>query len=510
MRRREASINDVRDRRVRAAHLRPAPGGRARRAAAARLTGARVSCARRGASFRRPPANAGMLVSWSSPAARSTSGRRPRCAMRWRPARAPAAASCSTCVRVTFMDSSGLGLIVAEHAAGARGRRSVRRRGRRDGSDAHRILELSGLANVLELVDDPDASSRRDVTRAAGAGIREVLRAAARSAATRSPSTGTHDPLGPPETWPRSLQTIVRVVLTSRFSMWMAWGPELTFFCNDAYRRDTLGKKYPWALGRSAREVWAEIWPDIGPRIEAVMRTGVATWDEALLLFLERSGYVEETYHTFSYSPLTDDDGASTGMLCVVSEETERVIGERRMATLRDLGSGATTVTEDEVLAAARPPPGRQPARRCRSRIVLPLRRGRRRAARAPPPAAGGHAATRRVAGRRGSRVVDLARGCRPADRRVGRAAVGRRSCSRSPAGPGPALRLPRRRPEPLPPARRRLPRVPRPRRRADRGGARERARLRGRARAAPRRWPSSTARRPRSSPTSATSCARR
>ena len=123
--------------------------------------------------------------------------------------------------------------------------------------------------------------------------------------------------------------------------MWMAWGPDLTFFCNDAYRRDTLGKKYPWALGRSAREVWAEIWPDIGPRIETVMRTGVATWDEALQLFLERSGYAEETYHTFSYSPLTDDDGRIAGMLCVVSEETERVIGERRLATLRDLGVGA-------------------------------------------------------------------------------------------------------------------------------------------------------------------------
>src|SRR5829696_1815537 len=103
-------------------------------------------------------------------------------------------------------------------------------------------------------------------------------------------------PLGPPEAWPRSLASIVQVVLTSRFSMWMAWGPDLTFFCNDAYRRDTLGTKYPWALGRSAREVWAEIWEDIGPRIDSVMRTGVATWDQSLLLFLERSGYVEETY----------------------------------------------------------------------------------------------------------------------------------------------------------------------------------------------------------------------
>ena len=117
-------------------------------------------------------------------------------------------------------------------------------------------------------------------------------------------------PLGPPGSWPQSLQTAVDIVLSSRFSMWMAWGPRLTFFCNAAYRRDTLGRKYPWALGRPASEVWAEIWDDIGPRIGTVLTTGKATWDEALLLFLERSGYPEETYHTFSYSPLRDDAGA--------------------------------------------------------------------------------------------------------------------------------------------------------------------------------------------------------
>ena len=91
--------------------------------------------------------------------------------------------------------------------------------------------------------------------------------------------------------------------------MWMAWGPELTFFYNDTYAADTLATKHPWALGRRADEVWAEIWEDIGPRIEQVISTGTATWDEGLLLFLERSGYREETYHTFSYSPLRDEDG---------------------------------------------------------------------------------------------------------------------------------------------------------------------------------------------------------
>jgi len=156
-------------------------------------------------------------------------------------------------------------------------------------------------------------------------------------------------PLGPADAWPTSLRNAVRLQLGSRFAMWMAWGPDLTFLCNDAYRRDTLGAKYPWALGRPAREVWSEIWPDIGPRIRSVIETGDATWDQDLLLFLERSGYSEETYHTFSYSPLTDDDGDIAGMLCVVSEETQRVVGERRMRIVRDLGTavaGASTVTE--------------------------------------------------------------------------------------------------------------------------------------------------------------------
>ncbi|WP_427151998.1 SpoIIE family protein phosphatase [Streptomyces sp. TRM70308] len=172
----------------------------------------------------------------------------------------------------------------------------------------------------------------------------------------------TATPLGPPDDWPQSLRTAVSILLSSRFPMWMAWGPELTFFCNASYRRDTLGRKYPWALGRPASEVWAEIWDDIGPRIRTVLTTGRATWDEALLLFLERSGYPEETYHTFSYSPLRDDAGSVVGMLCVVSEDTVRVIGERRMATLRDLGSDPSVVrTEQEMLAFASRQLGRNP-----------------------------------------------------------------------------------------------------------------------------------------------------
>ncbi|MEO9326057.1 SpoIIE family protein phosphatase [Nocardioides sp. C4-1] len=153
--------------------------------------------------------------------------------------------------------------------------------------------------------------------------------------------------LGSPETWPTSLRVAVRIMLTSKFSMWLAWGPDLAFLCNDAYRRDTLGTKYPWALGRPASEVWSEIWSDVEPRVEQVMASGEATWDESLMLLVERSGYVEESYHTFSYSPLAGDDGATAGMLCVVAEVTEQVIAERRMHTLRDLGVRTRTAQDD-------------------------------------------------------------------------------------------------------------------------------------------------------------------
>jgi len=154
-------------------------------------------------------------------------------------------------------------------------------------------------------------------------------------------------PLGAATGWPQSLKTIVRVMLDSRYAMWMLWGPEFTFFCNDAYL-PTLGLKRDWVLGARSDKVWEEIWTDIGPRIERVLAEGRATWDEALLLYLERSGFPEETYHTFSYSPVYDDDNRVAGMLCVVTEVTERVVSERRLRVLRDLAQWPRANTTQE------------------------------------------------------------------------------------------------------------------------------------------------------------------
>ncbi len=158
--------------------------------------------------------------------------------------------------------------------------------------------------------------------------------------------------LGRPDQWPQGLKVPLQMLLTSRFEMWLGWGPDLAFFYNDAYIH-TLGVKHPAALGRPVREVWKEIFADLEHRIVSVMRDGVATWDKALMLMLERSGSPEETYHTFSYSPLRGDKGAIEGMMCIVTEETERVIGERRLGTLFTLSTALLPVRSREDIRQA-------------------------------------------------------------------------------------------------------------------------------------------------------------
>ena len=144
-------------------------------------------------------------------------------------------------------------------------------------------------------------------------------------------------PLGDPRDWPSSLRTACRVCLTSRFPMIVWWGPELRFLYNDAYR-PLLGDKHP-ALDLPGRQVWSEIWDTIGPMLDSVMSTGQATWSEDLLLPMRRHGYWEETYWTYSYSPLHDDDGTVRGVFTAVTESTEQVVGRRRLAVLQDLGA---------------------------------------------------------------------------------------------------------------------------------------------------------------------------
>jgi serine phosphatase RsbU (regulator of sigma subunit) len=144
-------------------------------------------------------------------------------------------------------------------------------------------------------------------------------------------------PLGPPGAWPHALRHAVRLCFSSRFPIMMVWGPELTLIYNDGYRGMLGTDKHRAALGAPARAVWREIWDDVGPLFETVLRTGRATWSEDMRLVMNRSGFDEETYFTFSYSALRDDDGQIAGVLDIATETTHEVVNQRRLVTLGEL-----------------------------------------------------------------------------------------------------------------------------------------------------------------------------
>jgi PAS domain S-box-containing protein len=148
-------------------------------------------------------------------------------------------------------------------------------------------------------------------------------------------------PLGMPAQWPQSLKTALRIMLTSRQPIWIGWGDDLRFFYNDPYKA-IIGGRHPVALGQPTAQVWREIWGEIGPLLETAMAGEEGTFVEQKLLIMERNGYPEETYYTFSYSPVPDDHGGTGGIICANSDDTERVVAERQLNLLRELASSAT------------------------------------------------------------------------------------------------------------------------------------------------------------------------
>lgn len=141
-------------------------------------------------------------------------------------------------------------------------------------------------------------------------------------------------PLGPPSTWPQSLRTAVNIILNSKQPMFLVWGTELIFLYNDAYSL-VLGKKHPSALARSFGDVWPEIWDDIWPLVARAL-AGEATWSENLHLVLERNGVPEDTWYSFSYSPLRDEADRIAGMFCACIETTAKVLTDRQSVAERE------------------------------------------------------------------------------------------------------------------------------------------------------------------------------
>jgi signal transduction histidine kinase len=159
-------------------------------------------------------------------------------------------------------------------------------------------------------------------------------------------------PLGPMDSWPQSLRTTVSLCLASNFPISLAWGPQHVQIYNDGYW-PICGAKHPGSMGQDFSECWASPWPVIGAAFERAL-AGETSFLENQRMFLDRNGYLEETFFTFSFSPIRDETGVA-GLFHPVTETTSRMLSERRARALRDLAARAAkarTTMEACTLAA--------------------------------------------------------------------------------------------------------------------------------------------------------------
>lgn len=157
--------------------------------------------------------------------------------------------------------------------------------------------------------------------------------------------------------WSPTLKTTVNFLIANRFPILLWWGPDYVSIYNDAYR-SVLATKHPWALGEPFRNVWPEIAHVLLPLIDAPFNGGPASWMDGILLEVKRQGFTEETYFTFAYSPVPDDTAPRGigGVIATVVEVTDKIVGERRITALRDLGASASEgrTAEEACIFAAR------------------------------------------------------------------------------------------------------------------------------------------------------------
>jgi signal transduction histidine kinase len=156
-------------------------------------------------------------------------------------------------------------------------------------------------------------------------------------------------PLGPEQAWPQSLRTIVSLVQASNSPISLAWGSGHVQIYNDGYW-PICGAKHPGAMGQDFRECWASAWPVIGEAY-ATAWSGKSAYLEKMRMFLDRHGFLEETWFTFSFSPVTDESGGVGGLFHPVTELTAQMLSERRTQLLRDLANrtGSARTTEQAV-----------------------------------------------------------------------------------------------------------------------------------------------------------------
>lgn len=140
--------------------------------------------------------------------------------------------------------------------------------------------------------------------------------------------------IGPIDTWPVSLRSVVQMAVLSRQPICLVWGPDLNFIYNDAYA-PILGLKENGALGQPFEQLWSDVWEDISPIVHVAM-SGTGTWHQEMPLVMMRNGFDEETFWSFSYSPLYDDTGRIAGMINITTDTTSTVDNRERLSTSYD------------------------------------------------------------------------------------------------------------------------------------------------------------------------------
>lgn len=159
-------------------------------------------------------------------------------------------------------------------------------------------------------------------------------------------------PLGPPDAWPPALRSAFAIMHGTRFPSTLLWGPDLVLLYNEPYV-EIIGDKHPQALGARAEDTFPEAWDQIGPMLVDVLESGSSTWLEDALVPLDRRGFLEDCYFTFSYSPVTDSDGQVVGVLDIAAETTAEVLDRRRLDLLGTLSDTLTVIDDPEEVRAA-------------------------------------------------------------------------------------------------------------------------------------------------------------
>ena len=158
-------------------------------------------------------------------------------------------------------------------------------------------------------------------------------------------------PLGAPDTWPQSLRTSVSLCMASNFPIAIVWGPQQVQIYNDGYWPIT-GDMHPKSMGQDFKECWISAWPVIGQAFEEAF-LGATRFLETQRIFLDRYGYSEETFFTFSFSPILDETGGVGGLFHPVIEQTQQTLAERRLNILPAVANhtvNARTPTEASAL----------------------------------------------------------------------------------------------------------------------------------------------------------------